>query len=762
MANKKHYVGRAKSLAKTFNKIANKKQTTKNIQEYGLGGTLGGILGSGLGMGLTALTGGAAAPLTPMLSKLGSGIGGGIDQNNQQKDQQELQEQYMQQQQEIQRQANIQQTASNNMTSQQGAINPYQPTFAYGGVYDPSDNPGNKPAKKTYETVSTDSWVDIAPVNLNAYFQRRGVKDFNINNFKTPEEFDKYQRDYYKIGESAPVSHRILQENGKTRYQLNQGKEKGDQWVENPNTKELEKQGVNKLLYPTYAYGGMLNNMLGNNNLIPYIGQIPGLMTSGIFNMINQNKQSNLINNNPILKKQQELNGIGERGNFEDNLWFNNSMDQFNNSGYYATGGMMQQPNSELERGEAYRLPNGDLKKISMTAPTHAEGGVKMNLPNGTEILGKNKIKGSNKTFKELGRKLSNKYNTYSNSYEKATNPMDRNTGKLMIDKIDKDFSKLFDTQQSQKKYKCGGKTKKYEGGDIVDNINNLFIQPNNTQVPFANTQSLPGQIDSGMGTGLSQNYGSNLDMGGLNRAQNANTEMINGAGNGFDWGQASNIAGNIGMYAPAAFNLAKGLFSKPTKLDKIEPPKYRNPYEQQAISMMPTRFDISDELESNRLASATSRNALRQSGANAGMYGGALRASNIDRMRANAGAYTRKGNIESQMRQQKAGMMANLGAQQGQNDLRSNMFATQYNREITDANMRSKAARNQFFNQGLTDVQQAIQMNRLMKGQQGADNVRVATINDLITNYGLSYEQVQAIMAGGQNNNGSLFNFKN
>ena len=43
---------------------------------------------------------------------------------------------------------------------------------------------------------------------------------------------------------------------------------------------------------------------------------------------------------------------------------------------------------------------------VKTNAPTHAEGGVSLNLPQGTEILGKNNIPGTDKQYKEVGRKL--------------------------------------------------------------------------------------------------------------------------------------------------------------------------------------------------------------------------------------------------------------------------------------------------------------------------------------------------------------------
>jgi len=68
----------------------------------------------------------------------------------------------------------------------------------------------------------------------------------------------------------------------------------------------------------------------------------------------------------------------------------------------YPYGGSVN-ANAELEKGEVYQTPDGKLSSLPVNAPSHAQGGIQMNLPSGTRILGK-KVMDDGKQFKEVGR----------------------------------------------------------------------------------------------------------------------------------------------------------------------------------------------------------------------------------------------------------------------------------------------------------------------------------------------------------------------
>jgi hypothetical protein len=118
----------------------------------------------------------------------------------------------------------------------------------------------------------------------------------------------------------------------------------------------------------------------------------------------------------------------------------------------------------ELEKGEVYRTPDGRLHKIPDNAPSHAQGGVVVDVPGGTEILGKLKP-GNDKTYKQLGTKLKKYQDKYKNSLLENPVGITANTSNLMLNKIQRNFNDLFEKQQYQNggennmKYPVGGKT---------------------------------------------------------------------------------------------------------------------------------------------------------------------------------------------------------------------------------------------------------------------------------------------------------------
>ena len=116
----------------------------------------------------------------------------------------------------------------------------------------------------------------------------------------------------------------------------------------------------------------------------------------------------------------------------------------------YAEGGNVAPQGStivELEKGEPYRLPSGEIKQIPVDAPSHAQGGVTMNLPVGTQVLGKKPSKQDHKQFKELGRKLKTAQDKYEKALKENPTSVAANTAKRMLDNINTEYSKLFEEQ---------------------------------------------------------------------------------------------------------------------------------------------------------------------------------------------------------------------------------------------------------------------------------------------------------------------------
>ena len=136
---------------------------------------------------------------------------------------------------------------------------------------------------------------------------------------------------------------------------------------------------------------------------------------------------------------------------------------------HHAEGGVQPgNPNAELEQGEPFRTPNGQMAYVKTTAPTHAEGGVSMNLPQGTEILGKNNIPGSDKQYKEVGRKLVKAQNKALQTLsDPQSDNVSRTTANANLANIQAKFSVLMNMQEGQKQNNIS-KSKYPDGGTVL------------------------------------------------------------------------------------------------------------------------------------------------------------------------------------------------------------------------------------------------------------------------------------------------------
>ena len=139
----------------------------------------------------------------------------------------------------------------------------------------------------------------------------------------------------------------------------------------------------------------------------------------------------------------------------------------------------MNRPNAELETDEVYRKPNGDIDEVPENTPGHKDGGIKLSLPEGTEILGKMKGKYNGKSYKELGQTLQEKYEKYNSIVESSDKTrIAKATAKKMLDKVQAQFDELLQQQEVQKMingsqstntYAKGGTVPKYpDGGEVL------------------------------------------------------------------------------------------------------------------------------------------------------------------------------------------------------------------------------------------------------------------------------------------------------
>lgn len=183
--------------------------------------------------------------------------------------------------------------------------------------------------------------------------------------------------------------------------------------------------------------GSTLSGVAGGTTLGPagmLIGGGIGL-AQGISNYLEDKQQETYQQD---LLKQQQLR-------IRQNAFNNSLVPQYQNIPLMPYGGSVQTGMVELERGEVYRTPDGIMSTIPMSYPSHAQGGVPMELPVGTDVLGKKKIMG--KEFKEIGRKLEKAQSKYLKALESNLTNITANTAERSLSNISKQFNGLFELQ---------------------------------------------------------------------------------------------------------------------------------------------------------------------------------------------------------------------------------------------------------------------------------------------------------------------------
>lgn len=118
----------------------------------------------------------------------------------------------------------------------------------------------------------------------------------------------------------------------------------------------------------------------------------------------------------------------------------------------YPNDGIMPEiPNAEVEKEEFMQYPNGQTDQVN--GPSHENGGVPVNIPNGTRIFSDRLKTDNKKTFAKEAEKYHN------TKYEKILkNPnatsIEKKTAQLMLDKNNRNLDLLFNKQEELKQSK--------------------------------------------------------------------------------------------------------------------------------------------------------------------------------------------------------------------------------------------------------------------------------------------------------------------
>ena len=131
----------------------------------------------------------------------------------------------------------------------------------------------------------------------------------------------------------------------------------------------------------------------------------------------------------------------------QDAVW-----QKLNNYQQYAMGGQSNNPNAEVEGDELMRYPDGSTQL--MNGPSHENGGIPVNIPQGTEIFSDRlKLPGSKKTIAEEAKKYATDKEDKILSNKKSTS-IAKNTAKLSSQFKQQKLDELFNAQEQLKQAK--------------------------------------------------------------------------------------------------------------------------------------------------------------------------------------------------------------------------------------------------------------------------------------------------------------------
>ena len=202
------------------------------------------------------------------------------------------------------------------------------------------------------------------------------------------------------------------------------------------------------------------NNNMGNSMINPDIYPIPNSPNIAPINVVNYQapydpkNPSALRNKQPIPVYKKPIEPMKTAVSFLKH------------------GGMINQddnnPNAQLEKQEVMKYPNGGTDQVN--APTHDNGGINLNLPQGTQIFSDHlKDPDTKKTFAKVAEKYKN------NRWDKImkddkSDDLTKKTASMMKQKNEQALNSLFEKQEQmkeQKMMKYGGKLGYKMGGEI-------------------------------------------------------------------------------------------------------------------------------------------------------------------------------------------------------------------------------------------------------------------------------------------------------
>lgn len=211
------------------------------------------------------------------------------------------------------------------------------------------------------------------------------------------------------------------------------------------------------------------------------VGAGVGALVGGVGSYINNNKERD-----ELAKVQKGLNNNIMTKRRLGNINTSVNTIQTNDGNMYAHGGVVttDQPGAvaELELQEQMQLPNGNVMGVS--GPSHEEGGVEVNVPDGTRVFS-DRLKLGKKTFANHAKTINNKIAKLDN---KPTSSAKTNTEML----FNKQLDNLFNSQEEMKAIKEQKRSFK-NGGTIP--AHNVTLMKNGGLVHYSGVDGDPSVV---------------------------------------------------------------------------------------------------------------------------------------------------------------------------------------------------------------------------------------------------------------------------
>lgn len=401
----------------------------------------------------------------------------------------------------------------------------------------------------------------------------------------------------------------------------------------------------------------------------------------------------------------------------------------------------------EVEKQEVMRMPNGSTTQVD--GPTHNNGGVDINVPMGTDIFSDRlKHPFTGKTFaKEAAKFKTNKEMKILE--DKNSDDLSKKTAKLMIGAKNQNLTQLFKTQEQLKQDKVAKYAQKmgvsnnsfayggmtgvkyptnqndidysmpvymYPHGGTHDSVLENYMTSQNNFDPFDSSNfayepSVVGNYNAD--TNPIGDEFNNVNRPDLANLHNQEQQQYKGS-NQMPWGD---IGYGAMAYAPTAYNIGMGLFSKPQQYNaKDYQTQQTIPYRD--VNMKP----IMDEIN---VQSKIAKQNIRGANQGTGSY-----LSNVVQL----GANTQRAKSKAMMEADIYNKQNQMGVDQFNIGIDANNKRTALT--VDNINAANKAKKSEFLGKGLEGVSAIAQTNKLMSNKQGVDTMKENLLGDFLNSY--------------------------